>query len=273
MQRDKYSAYKMVNTRNSTASNKEATSVTRPSDVFSDNSDLNIMLETLTEESKSTVKVLSKILDIQLSEKLSTLHKIIAEKDQKIVKLETEVNDLKTKVQELENNIDSVDQYERRDTIILSGSSVPEETTNETTNSVVISAIKDNLKIILNESDISVSHRLGPKRQDRNRPIIVKLNNRSIKHDLVGACVRLRPQLYINESLTPRRRTLFNAVLQIKKTHKPKFQQCYTKDGTIIVKLKNSTVKHAINDEKSLTAFLEKYPEMMDTYRQMTSSR
>ena len=263
----------MVNTRNSAANNTEASRVTRPNDVFSDNSEVNTLLETLSEESKATVKVLSKILDIQLSEKLSILHNTIAEKDLKIEKLETEVKDLNTKVQELENNIDSVDQYERRDTIILSGSSVPEESTSEVTNNVVISTIKDNLKIILHDSDISVSHRLGPKRQEHKRPIIVKLNNRTIKHDLVGACIRLRPQLYVNESLTPRRRNLFNAVLQIKKSHKPKFQQCYTKDGTIIVKLKNSTVKHSITDEKSLMALLEKYPEMMDTYRQMTSSR
>ena len=80
----------------------------------------------------------------------------------------------------------------------------------------------------------------------------------------------MKPKLYINESLTPRRRVLFNTVLQIRKAHRQKFQQCYTKDGKVIVKLRNSTVKHTIVDEKSLMSFLVKYPEMSDTYKQMT---
>ena len=90
---------------------------------------------------------------------------------------------------------------------------------------------------------------------------------RNLKHDLVGACVQLKPKLYINESLTPKRRNLLNTVLTIRKDHKAKFQQCYTKDGTIMVKLKNSTVKHAIVDEKTLKSFLD----MMDTYQQAIS--
>ena len=198
------------------------------------------------------------------------LRQSLEEKDKQIKDLTCEVNGLKSKVCELEANIDSVDQYERRDTIILSGPALPPETNNELTNNVVISAIKDNLRINISESDLSITHRLGPHTQQRKRPIIVKLTNRTLKQDLVGACVRLKPQVYIIESLTPRRRILFNTVLHIRKTHKQKFQQCFTKDGKITIKLRNSTVKHIITDEKSLMAFLEKYPEMLDTYLQMS---
>ncbi|XP_045107556.1 uncharacterized protein LOC123502498 [Portunus trituberculatus] len=71
----------------------------------------------------------------------------------------------------------------------------------EATNDTVINTIKDNLNVTIKDSDISISHRLGKQKQQNNRPIIVKLANRSLKQDLVGACVRTKPRnLYINES-------------------------------------------------------------------------
>ncbi len=54
-------------------------------------------------------------------------------------------------------------------------------------------------------SDINIAHRLGPKQQGKKRPIIVKLQNHAKKSELVQACITVKPQLYINESLTPRR--------------------------------------------------------------------
>ena len=47
----------------------------------------------------------------------------------------------------METHIDSVEQYERRDTVILSGSSLPLETNTEHTPSVVVNTIKETLKI------------------------------------------------------------------------------------------------------------------------------
>ena len=102
--------------------------------------------------------------------------------------------------------------------------------------------------------------------------MIVKLVNRYLKYDLVGACIQLKPNLYINESLTPKRLSLFKAVLNIRKLHRERFSQLHTKDGNIIVKLKNSTVKHVIVDDASLMTFLDKYPAMKDTYMETLAS-
>ena len=266
----------MVNTRSTSAkkfSNMEnLNEATTPStENTTSESEVNRLIESLSPESRQLVKVLTMIISIELSVKLSNIQKELDEKDKKLDLLTSEVNGLKEKIFDLESNIDTVDQYERRDTIILSGPSLPPETNNEHTATVVIDTIKDNLKINLKETDISVTHRLGPQKQQRNRPIIVKLMNRSLKQDLVGACINLKPKLFINESLTPKRRNLFNTVLNIRRQLKAKFQQCYTKDGTVIIKLRNSTVKHSIVDERSLMTFLNHHPLMMDTYRQTTS--
>lgn len=257
----------MVNTRNS-ASKQENEAMTTTGE-----SDVNALLETLPEEYKIVVKVITEIISSQLSDKIVNLHKELSDKDKQINELKSEVISLTRRVDDLELHTDNLDQYERRDTVILSGASLPPETAQENTAHVVTQAIKEHLKINIKEADISVTHRLGKPTQQKNRPIIVKLVNRSLKHDLVGACVLLRPQLFVNESLTPKRRVLLNKVLAIRKVHKPKFQQCYTNDGRIVIKLKNSTQKHTITDEKQLLAFLEMYPNMMETYLQQSTSQ
>lgn len=261
----------MVNTRTTITSTIEQGNETMATPVDSE-SDVNELLESLPEDHKTLAKVITEIITARLNDKLSDMQNELAEKDKQINFLKNDVTTLKCRVDDLELHLDDLDQYERRDAVILSGASLPPETTQENTTNVTIQAIKDQLKINIKESDISVSHRLGPKRQQVNRPIIVKLVKRSLKQDLVGACIQLRPQLYVNESLTPKRRGLLNKILTIRKAHKQKFQQCYTQDGRITIKLRNSTIKHTIIEENQLITFLEKYPEMLNTYLQSASS-
>lgn len=195
---------------------------------------------------------------------VSTIVKALAilsqEKDKEIAKLQDQVSSLQKTVRKLEEQVDDVEQYERRDTIIISGPALPSEQSQENSTSLVVNAIKQNLHINLNHSDINVAHRLGPKRQNKDRPVIVKLLNRSKKSEIMEACVTVKPNLYVNESLTPKRRTIFNTIWEIRKKNREVFQQRYTRDGKIFVKLKTSNQKHVITTEESLNTFLDKYP-------------
>ena len=172
----------------------------------------------------------------------------------------------------MESHINRVEQYERRNTVILSGPALPAETPTENATRVVVAAIKDQLKLNVKEQDINVAHRLGPVNQQRSRPIIIKLMNQNLKYDLVGTCVSIKPNLYVNESLTPTRLTIFRKVLAIRKQHRQKFHQLFTKDGNIIVMLKHSTLRHTIVDHKSLMNMLDMYPYMKDTYDELLAS-
>lgn len=241
-------------------------------DLDTSDSELNYLLGTLSEESKTLVKILNTIISKQFKAEIDMIKKDLNSKDDKIAELNTEIKELKNKVHDLEVNIDNTEQYERRDTVIISGPLLPPETRPENSVHTVTSAIKEHLKINVNENEISVAHRIGPVNSQRTRPIIVKLVNRSLKYDLIGACIQLRPQLYVNESLTTKRLNLYKKVLHLRKSHKEKFQQCHTKDGKIIIKLKNSTVKHTIVDENSLMSFLDKYPLMKDSYFEAVST-
>lgn len=112
-----------------------------------------------------------------------------------------------------------MDQYERRYTVIIGGPVLPPETTSENTVNVVVSTVNDHLKINLKETDISVAHTLGSPQQQPQRQMIVKLTNRSLKYDLIGACMRVKPQLYINKNLAPNRKSVMNTILAIRKAH------------------------------------------------------
>lgn len=244
----------------------------RPDECSDDDNELDNQIRHLSPESQAIVKTITSFITQRLTNQISVLKEEITNKDSKILELSAKVENLNCKILDLENHIDEVDQYQRRDCIILSGSSLPPELPDENPANVVINTIKDNLRINMSGQDISVAHRLGQKKQDSKRPIIVKLVNRSLKYDLRSACIQLKPELYINESLTSRRGKLLKQVLNIRRAHKNKFQQCYTNEGKITIKLRNSSVKHTINDEKSLIQFLDKYPEMMDTYIEIIST-
>ena len=264
-------------TRGGSGINRDAPRDAPPDDSTSQRSSLedecDRLLQTVPEDQRTILKIFSKLVRVQLQAELQQLRTELTGKDEEIRDLVSEVSDLKQKVKVLETHIDDVDQYERRDTIIINGPALPNETALENARNVAISTFKDKLKININASDISVAHRLGKNAtQTRKRPIILKLVNRSLKNDLINACIHLKPQLYINESLTPKRSAIMKKILYVRREHKAKFQQCYTHDGKIIIKLRNSTIKHVITDEVSLSQFLGKYPDMEVTCREYSNT-
>lgn len=209
---------------------------------------------TISEEGKTIVNTIVKAMQI-----------IINQKDETIIKLQTQVTQLENRVVELEDQVDEVSQYERRDTIIISGPNLPKDEQNENTVDKTIRSIRDNLHLHIEHKDINVAHRLGTRStQTMNRPIIVKLHSRQQKHEIMNACITVKPNLYINESLTPKRRSLFKKVWEIRKQHRDLFQQCYTHDGKIYVKLKASAQKHAITNDAALACFLDRYPVLKE---------
>ena len=207
-------------------------------------------LNTLSPEGKTIVSIV-----------LQAVQVILNNKDETITKLLNHINSLESKVMQLQDKIDDIEQYERRDTLIVSGPALPSETPNENSTDVVVRSIKENLHVNINPSDVNVAHRLGTKRnQNIARPIIVKLHSRQKKSEIIQACITVKPNLYVNESLTPKRRALFKTVWDIRKKHRELFQQCYTQEGKIIVKLKSSNLKEIITTDETLSCFLDKHP-------------
>ena len=154
------------------------------------------------------------------------------EKDLTINSLKKHVSQLELKLEEseakFEAKIEGTEAYERRDTLIISGS-VPPAATSEATSKVVVQLVKKKFpEIQIEKSDISVSHRLQSKRPNRQGVIpppniYVKLVRRDLKRELIEAS-RKQPRdshdkIFINESLTPKRTRIRSTLLNMKKAH------------------------------------------------------
>ena len=120
--------------------------------------------------------------------------------------MKEEIATLRKKVLDLEEKIDDNEAYERRDTVIFSGTDIPTAQEAEDTVKVITTLVKDKIGVVMKKDDISVAHRLGPKRNTQGidkRSIVVKLCSRDTKLDLMKACKAVKPKnIYINESLT-----------------------------------------------------------------------
>lgn len=161
----------------------------------------------------------------------------LEEKNREILVLKGDVSYLRGRVSQLEERIDDADAYERRDTLIISGEGLPPVVEDENTSTLACSIIKEKLKINLTSSDISTSHRLGRKPNDSQRPdrrkIILKLCRRDLKKDILYASKSLKPNIYVNESLTPLRNTILYVLRKMKKSHPNVIKGSSTYDGRV----------------------------------------
>ena len=168
---------------------------------------------------------------------------VLRQKDEKIAELSGEIVLLKRQVERIEGRIDDNDQYERRDTLIISGESLPQCSSDDDCVEMVRQIAKDKLNYIVAASDISVAHRLGPKstsqRPDR-RKIIVKFCRRNLKVDLFAAARRVKPvNLFVNECLTAQRQSIFFALRKARKEFPNIVSGCSTIDGRVFAWLKS----------------------------------
>ena len=156
--------------------------------------------------------------------------------------LAAEVANLKKKVFLLEDKLEDQDSYERRDTVILSGSDIPPATEGEDSSKLVCDLIKDKVQYHLRPSEISVAHRLGPKPINQvpdRRKLIVKLCRREVKQDLLRACRMVKPvNIYANESLTKTRSTTLFGLRQAKKKFPNIIAGCGSAEGKVFAWIK-----------------------------------
>ena len=176
----------------------------------------------------------------ELTQKISNLeqsNEILAKENQflknQLAELWKEVNDVKVVMDEQE-------QYFRRESLEIRG--IP--TTLKENTDEIVKSIGSLLDVKIEEQDISVSHRMplsinkpnaappGSSRSSRDMPVIVvKFTNRNVRDRLYRVRSNLKNftvgdiglgrfgdgKIFIQESLTARRRKLFKQCLEIRK--------------------------------------------------------
>lgn len=154
-------------------------------------------------------------------------------------------NEIKETKETFDVQLDELQQYTRKECLEFHGVPVQK---NENTTEIVIGLGKL-VNITLNESDISISHRLShppDASKPSNRPpaIIAKFTNRSTRDKLYKARVGLKKYksfpydgmtyLYFNESLTKRRKLLWKATRE--KRAQNSYKYAWTNGGKIFVR-------------------------------------
>ena len=202
----------------------------------------NALLKEEIHEKCSKISALENQVKVLMEEKVDLVNSIEFNSDAiktcesslpKIAALEKKLEEAKNheasqnmKIAELEDKVDATDQYERRDCVILSGA-VPVVSPNEDTRQVTVDLIKEKYRNVdISPNDISICHRLQPKRPNPNgsqKPpnIYVKFVRRDSKRELIqaskGQAREAQNKLFANESLTPKRTAILQTLLKIKR--------------------------------------------------------
>ena len=144
----------------------------------------------------------------------------LQDKTAQIEALTNEVTCLKKKINKLEEKTDDAEAYERKDVLVFSGEGIPSVEIGENCTALVCDLTEKQLKLKINNSDISTSHRVGRKPANQSidrRNIIVKLCRRDLKNDILSACRNIKPNFYVNESLTPVRSSILYVLRQARR--------------------------------------------------------
>ena len=193
--------------------------------------------------------------------------KICEAQDAQIAELKNEVSVLKKHVDTLEEKIEENDNYERRDTLVFSGSAIPGIQTTEVCSELVTGLIKNILKINISPGDISTSHRMNTRRNSTNQDIIAKFCRRNLKTDILNACRKTKPSnFFVNEFLTPQRQTIAYVLRRCKREFPNIVSGSSTFEGKVFVWVKppNPSARGAkdlrmpINSYSRLVEFCEK---------------
>ena len=151
------------------------------------------------------------------------------------------------KQKSLPSEIDNLEQYSRRNCLVLHGVN---ESNNENTNEIIIKTFSEELGVEIKEDDLDRSHRLGkPKRKDNKpRPIIVKFARYAVRREIFMNKKKLKgKRLLITESLTSSRMQLLGNAQR-----KYEVRNIWTSDARVMVKENNKVFSYKSRMKKWL---------------------
>ena len=208
-------------------------------------------LKQMVEDVKAIKSTVSKT-----DEKLDTINSQIAELKFENEGLKSTVKDLISENRVLHSKVNELEQYSRKDNIIING--LPYS--NDENIGEMVMLVSNALKVPLFDYDISAVHRL-PSRDDKIPAVIVRLNSRSKKSQLVenskkmrlhGKSLNLNPAvpIYVSEHLTPNSMHILKNALQLKT--RGMISQAWSRDGKIFIRQKDNEATKRITDLSQL---------------------
>ena len=136
------------------------------------------------------------------SNKFDELERENKKKNEKIKELEETIDILTEKNKSLTSDVDELEQYSRRNCLLLHG---VQENENENTDDIVLKTMSEELDIEIKENDLDRTHRIGNRnRKDgKSRAIIVKFTRYATRNKIYSNKKKLKGKKFlITESLS-----------------------------------------------------------------------
>lgn len=173
-----------------------------------------------------------------------------AQCNQKVKKLQDENSSLIKKMHDLEASKISA-------SVVLSGNGLDSYTEGENATAVALKAIKDHLKLIMQEGDIRSAHRLGDTKKNAKANIVLNVSHEGVKINLINASRKMKcKELSANEHLTKSTVTLVRRLRKVKRENANSLRSVFTLDGIIHARIHDVKGSTIIRDEDDLTNFL-----------------
>ena len=203
---------------------------------------------------------------ISINEKMSQLTTEVGELKEDVEKCKTESEHIHYENAKLKTRLNDLEQYSRINNVIIKGIPYMANENLRTT----VAKIATHLKININNNDIQVVHRLPSKHADKTQSIIVKLNNRDLKYELIKRTKSAKLNasdlgfttempIYITEHLTRENADLMSFAIDLKK--KGAIMFAWSKDGKILVKEREDTRTIRIQELSQLENFQKQNDE------------
>ena len=216
--------------------------------------ELGIDISSLSQENRKLVQVLLKGMNTLVEKQIASIK----------LENEKEIQSLNKQIITLEEKLDDLDNYGRRNTIIISGRDVPRVVTDENCVNTAVECIRNRLGVEIFPNDIDIAHRLGRPQaasEDR-RSMIVKLTRRENKHKIYTACSLKKPtNLFFSDSVSRTRSTIMYVLRKARKDYPRVFERYRTEDGNVRVfmprpGLQDGVEKITVNTRRQLEELL-----------------
>lgn len=152
----------------------------------------------------------------------------------RLTALMEENKNLKNQVNILQNKIKSIEEYKRNNNLVFFG--IKEEQGRESPIETVIEILGENMGINISINEINNAYRLGAKKDNKRRPILVTFTTYWRRNEVLKNKKKLSSEIYIKEDLS-------KEVLEKRKHLLPQLKQerergkiCYFVGDKIVIK-------------------------------------
>lgn len=154
--------------------------------------------------------------------------------------LDVKINNLSAELREFERQIEYIDNYSRRNSLVIRGLPGSNDESWEDTEKQVRHMIKNKLKLDESNIEIERAHRTGKVSESGSRPVAIKFLRYKDKEDILSNAKKLKDTgIYINQSYSDKLNAKRTELWQEVKEHRRQGKIAYISFDRVVVKERN----------------------------------